>query len=140
MFDAWVNVLMYELWTYKWTNVRRISHLPINLCFQCTMSMCKTYELWTNEFCTIFIIKSWDAKFVMIGILNYIKLYKLWTIWLCSNYMIIWLYVICVWWHNNTHTISMVGKYNCFHKCSFFSWYYNTYFYLFIIGFGLYTF
>jgi len=94
MFDAWVNVLMYELWTYKWTNVRRISHLPINLCFQCTMSMCKTYELWTNEFCTIFIIKSWDAKFVMIGILNYIKLYKLWTIWLCSNYMIIWLYVI----------------------------------------------
>jgi len=92
MFDAWVNVLMYELQTYKWTNGRWISHLLIKLCFQCTISMCKTYELWMNEFCTIFIIKSWDAKFVIIGILNYIKLYKLWTIWLCFSYMIIWLY------------------------------------------------
>jgi hypothetical protein len=92
MFNTWVSVLMYELQTYKWMNVRRISHLPIRLCFQCTISMCKTYELWMNEFCTIFITKLWDVKFVMIRILNYIKLYKLWTIWLYFCYVIILLY------------------------------------------------
>jgi hypothetical protein len=92
MFDTWINVLMYELQTYKLTNVRRISHLPINFCFQCTISMCKTYKLWMNEFCMIFTTKSWDVVFVMIGILNYIKLHKLWTIWLYFCYMIILLY------------------------------------------------
>jgi hypothetical protein len=38
MFDIWMNVLTNKVWTYKWTNVTQISHLPINLCLKCVFS------------------------------------------------------------------------------------------------------
>jgi hypothetical protein len=34
MFNIQINVLMNEVWTYKWTNVTQILHLPIDLCFK----------------------------------------------------------------------------------------------------------
>jgi hypothetical protein len=46
--DTQINVLMDEVWTYKWKNVTRISHFLINLCqmcFQFTISMCDMYKL-----------------------------------------------------------------------------------------------
>ncbi len=53
MFDTWINVLIDQVWTYEWTNVTQISHLPINLCvkyvinaqYQC--AKCTNYE-WMN--------------------------------------------------------------------------------------------
>lgn len=43
-------------------------------------------------------------------------------------------------WYSNTSTISMIGKKKCSHRCSFFSWYDNTRFYLLIIASSLSTF
>ncbi len=56
------------------------------------------------------------------------------------HYFILFYLYGCAQWHNNTYIISMVSKQRCFHRCSFFSWYYNTCFYLSIIGCSLYTF
>jgi hypothetical protein len=51
-FDTRINVLTNEVWTYEWTNVTQISHLPMNLCVKCVcnalISMCDTYKLWMN--------------------------------------------------------------------------------------------
>jgi hypothetical protein len=48
-----INVLMDEIQTYEWTNVTKISHPPINLCFKYVFNArylcvkCTNYE-WTN--------------------------------------------------------------------------------------------
>jgi hypothetical protein len=74
---CWKHVWHTDKCVYKWNinlwmnechmNFVSFNEFVYQMCFQCTILICKIYELWINEFCTISISKSWDVKFVMWG-------------------------------------------------------------------------
>jgi hypothetical protein len=64
--DKCVNEWNMNLWMNEChTNFISPYKFVFQMCFQCTILVCKMYKLWMNEFCMIFITKSWNVKFVM---------------------------------------------------------------------------